>query len=300
MAPRFTYSRWDGTQVGFELDAERIFEEITDDLLYHGDLNNALRRMMQSGFTDRNGERLQGMREMLEKLRRKRKDSLDQYDLGGVYDDIAQELRDIVEQERRALDDLMRAARESGDQRRQDVTQESNEERNFQLDMLPPDLAGQVRELQQYDFAPTEAASSSSSSWTSCASNSCKYFNQMRGRDAERVARADAADEGHARCPNDSLQQHQRARTRRNRSTSSCSVTAISSRRTRRTSRSSRGDGPAYAAMQSMLNSDDARAAFQLQGRPRSSCSTISTCVAGRPARREPPVVPADGLGSEL
>ena len=42
MAPRFTYSRWDGTQVGFELDAERIFEEITDDLLYHGDINAAL------------------------------------------------------------------------------------------------------------------------------------------------------------------------------------------------------------------------------------------------------------------
>ena len=52
---------------------------------------------------------------------------------------------------------VMRQARESGDQRRQEVTQESNDERNFQLDMLPPDLAGQVRELQQYDFASSEA-----------------------------------------------------------------------------------------------------------------------------------------------
>ena len=42
MASRFTYSRWDGTQVGFELDADSILEEITDDLLYHGDLNNEL------------------------------------------------------------------------------------------------------------------------------------------------------------------------------------------------------------------------------------------------------------------
>jgi uncharacterized protein with von Willebrand factor type A (vWA) domain len=182
MAPRFTYSRWDGTQVGFELDAERIFEEITDDLLYHGDLNNALRRMMQSGFTDRNGERLQGMREMLEKLRRKRKDSLDQYDLGGVYDDIAQELRDIVEQERRALDDLMRQARESGDQRRQEVTQEANEERNFQLDMLPPDLAGQVRELQQYDFASSEAREQFEQLMDKLRQQLMQsYFNQMSG-----------------------------------------------------------------------------------------------------------------------
>ena len=35
---RFRYSRWDGTQVGFELDADDVFAEITDDLLYHGDL----------------------------------------------------------------------------------------------------------------------------------------------------------------------------------------------------------------------------------------------------------------------
>ena len=65
---RVRYSRWDGSQVGFELDADDVFGEITDDLLYHGDLNAALRRMMQSGFRDQNGERVQGIREMLEKI----------------------------------------------------------------------------------------------------------------------------------------------------------------------------------------------------------------------------------------
>src|SRR5581483_7016670 len=90
----FRYSRWDGTQVGFELDADSVLSQITDDLLYHGDLNAALRRLMQSGFRDKNGERLAGMRELLEKLRRRRKEQLEQYDLGGVYDDIAQELRE--------------------------------------------------------------------------------------------------------------------------------------------------------------------------------------------------------------
>src|SRR3954452_3861175 len=122
MASRFTYSRWDGTQVGFDLDADRILEEITDDLLYHGDLNAALRRLMQSGFRDRNGERLQGIRELLEKLRRRRRDELERYDLGGVYDDIAEELREVVEQERRSLDDLDQEARQSGDERRQEIT----------------------------------------------------------------------------------------------------------------------------------------------------------------------------------
>ena len=54
MAARFTYSRWDGTQRGFDLDADGLFDELTDDLLYHGDVNSALRRMMQEGMRDRN------------------------------------------------------------------------------------------------------------------------------------------------------------------------------------------------------------------------------------------------------
>ncbi len=182
MAARFTYSAWDGTQVGFELDAESVLAEITDDLLYHGDLNAALRRMMQSGFRDRNGEQLQGVRDMLEKLRRKRKDTLERYDLGGVYDDIAQELRDIVEQERGALDELARQARESGDQRRQEVTNQATEERQAQLDMLPPDLAGQVRELQQYDFTSAEAQQRFEALMDQLRQQIAQtYFNQMAG-----------------------------------------------------------------------------------------------------------------------
>ena len=104
MASRFTYSRWDGTQKGFELDAESLFDEITDDLLYHGDLNNALRRLMQQGLRDRNGERIQGLRELLEKLRQQREEIKDRGDLGGVYSEIAEELADIVDEERHAIE----------------------------------------------------------------------------------------------------------------------------------------------------------------------------------------------------
>ncbi len=154
---RVRYSRWDGSQTGFELDAYDVFGEITDDLLYHGDLNAALRRMLQSGFQDRNGEDLMGLREMLEKLRRKRRDQLEQYNLGGVYDDIAQELRDVVDQERESLDELATEARQSGDERRQEITEQVVSERQMQLDMLSPDLAGQVKDLQNYEFTSSEA-----------------------------------------------------------------------------------------------------------------------------------------------
>ena len=180
--PRFAYSRWDGTQTGFELDADGVFSEITDDLLYHGDLNAALRRMMQSGFRDQNGERIEGIRDMLEKLRRRRKDELEQHDLGGVYDDIAQELRDVVDQERAGIDDLQKEARESGDARRQEITDEVAAERNLALDMLPPDLAGQVRELQQYDFTSSEAREKFDALVDKLREQLMKsYFDQMAG-----------------------------------------------------------------------------------------------------------------------
>ena len=182
MTGRFSYSRWDGTQVGFELDADAVLSEITDDLLYHGDLNNALRRMMQSGFRDRNGERLEGIREMLEKLRRKRRDELERYDLGGVYDDIAQELREVVELERDALDEQLDQARQSGDPRREELAQQATEERHLQLDMLPPDLAGQVRELQQYEFQSAEARQRFEELLDQLRQQLAQsYFNQMAG-----------------------------------------------------------------------------------------------------------------------
>jgi uncharacterized protein with von Willebrand factor type A (vWA) domain len=157
MAARFTYSRWDGTQKGFEVDADSIFDELTDDLLYHGDINNALRRMMQQGFRDRNNERVEGLREMMEKLRQKRQEIKDSGDLGGVYEEIANELNDIIDEERHGVENQLRDAQQSGDERRAETAEATAMERNFRLDMLPDDLAGKVRELQSYDFASAEA-----------------------------------------------------------------------------------------------------------------------------------------------
>ena len=152
----YAYSAWDGTQTGFDISAEDLLAELGDDLLYDGDINSALRRMMQSGF-DIDGERIQGLQETLDKIRQERQDRLENYDLGGVYEEVASELRSVLDEERGSLDQLLEEARKSGDDRREDITQETVTNRNLQLDMLPPDLAGQVRELQKYDFTSAEA-----------------------------------------------------------------------------------------------------------------------------------------------
>jgi uncharacterized protein with von Willebrand factor type A (vWA) domain len=148
----FRYSAWDGTQKGFDLDADALLDEMTDDLLYHGDLHASLRRLMQQGMQDRNGEDLMGLREMLQKLRDQRREMLDRYDLGGVYEDIAEQLREIVDQEREGIDRRVDEARQSGDRRRQEIVDEVAQQRREQLDSLPPDLAGKVNELQAHDW----------------------------------------------------------------------------------------------------------------------------------------------------
>mgnify|MGYP006267930409 FL=1 len=157
MSTRFTYSRWDGTQKGFEVDADSLLESVTDDLLYHGDVNSALRRIMQQGMTDRNGERIAGLREMLDKVRKQREDILERSDLGGVYSEIAEALDDIVDEERHQLDRNVADAQASGDERRAENARSSAAEKHMELEMLPPDLAGKVKGLQNYNFESAEA-----------------------------------------------------------------------------------------------------------------------------------------------
>ena len=155
--PHFRYSAWDGTQRAFDLDADRLFDELADDLLYHGDVNSALRRIMQGGMTDRDGRNLKGIREMLDRLRERRREILDQHDLGGVFDEISQALDEVVQTERRALGGMVEQADASGDERRAELAGDSATMKNMELDMLPPDLAGKVRGLQSYEFESQQA-----------------------------------------------------------------------------------------------------------------------------------------------
>ena len=157
MGARFTYSRWDGTQKGFDLDAEAVLSELTDDLLYHGDLNSALRQLMREGMTDKDGNRIEGLRDLMERIRQRREEIQDSGDLGGVYSEIADALRDILDEERHTIENDLRAAEASGDERRAENARNSAMERNFRLDMMPDDLAGMVREMQHYDFQSQDA-----------------------------------------------------------------------------------------------------------------------------------------------
>ncbi len=301
--PHFRYSRWDGTQVGFDLDAEAILEEITDDLLYHGDLHAALRRMMQQGFRDRNGEQLMGMRDLMERLRRQRRDRLEQHDLGGVYEEIAEALREVLDTEREGLDELAREAAESGDQRRQEITDQVVAERNLQLDMLPPDLAGMVKELQQYEFTSSEARERFDELMEQLRAAARAELLQPDGRGhAGRQPRDHAADEGHAR------RAQRAARPEGGGPGHAAGLRAVHGalrrllpREPGDPRRAARADGPAHGGHAVDAQLDDARAAGPAPGPVRAAPRGHGPALADGPARRPPAAaVPADGLGAAL
>ncbi|MHB8680833.1 MAG: vWA domain-containing protein [Acidimicrobiales bacterium] len=157
MTRRWQYRRWDGSQRGAVDEIDDLFADLADDLLYHGDPDAALRRLLNQGYQRPDGDRVQGLRELMERLRRRRPVERDSGELGGAFHEIAQELDEVVAEERTGLDQLQEDARSSGDERRQEVTEEVVAERRMQLDLLPPDLASKVRGLQHYEFTSSQA-----------------------------------------------------------------------------------------------------------------------------------------------
>ena len=139
----FRYSRWDGTQSVPDLSADDVLDDIADDVLGYGDLKTALQRLMNQGLTPPQGARTPGLRDLLEKLRQRRQERLQQHDLGSAVEDIARKLDEVVRTERTAIEERLQDRER---QRRQQA-----------LDRIPPDAAGRLRGLQSYDFFDADA-----------------------------------------------------------------------------------------------------------------------------------------------
>src|SRR6516162_9899113 len=110
MTARYDYSEWDGTQEFADLDPDDLLAGLTEDLLSGGDLDDALRRLLRSGMRTADGRRMEGLRDMLEQLRRRRAELQAQGDPDGRLAKIAERLDAIEQQERGALDELSNEA----------------------------------------------------------------------------------------------------------------------------------------------------------------------------------------------
>ena len=100
---RYRYSEWDGTQEIPALDADEVIENLSDDLMNFGDLQHALRNLLQRGMRNQQGQRMQGLRDLLQQLRQQRRQTLDQYNLSSAFDDLKKRLNEIVQREKETI-----------------------------------------------------------------------------------------------------------------------------------------------------------------------------------------------------
>ena len=151
-ATRFRYSRWDGTQA-LEIAADDVLAAIADDLTEYGDLRWALRNLLSRGMHT-GDHRVQGLRDIMRKLRDRRRERLEQFDLSSVMRDIEQQLSRIVEMEQDTIDEWMdRDEDEDADRVLKDIAERNQEA----IDDLPEDVGGKMKTLEGYEFLNPDA-----------------------------------------------------------------------------------------------------------------------------------------------
>ncbi|MCZ6888612.1 MAG: VWA domain-containing protein [Gammaproteobacteria bacterium] len=156
-ATRFRYSEWDGSQQ-LDLSADDVLGAIADDLMEYGDLRWAMRNLMSRGMRIPHGGTMQGLRDMLKQLREKKRERLEQFDLSSVMKDIEEKLNEILEMEHDTIDEWLDQDRGQQEEKfSNEVLRQIAERNEKQLDELPNDTAGKVKELEKYEFLNPDA-----------------------------------------------------------------------------------------------------------------------------------------------
>lgn len=163
----YRYSRWDGTQQPFAPDGSELFDEIADSIFDSGDLESALNDLFRSGMESPDGNRMQGLQELTQRLRQQRNQELSRYDMDTVMDDLRERMQEVKKNELRGAKASVRQAEE----RMKDVPSELQEQMQSAMDLvnqraeaaqekidnLPPSVAGAVKELSDHDFIDSTA-----------------------------------------------------------------------------------------------------------------------------------------------
>ena len=143
----FRYSRWDGTQQLAELDADDLMDAMADDLLADGDMERAVQRLFRWGTQDREGRRVDGLRDLLEQLRQQRKNQLERHDMDSLMQDLQERLEKVKQTEREGIEKRVQSGREKTQQDadnsalQQMLEKLADQKREF-LDRLPESSAG--------------------------------------------------------------------------------------------------------------------------------------------------------------
>ena len=136
------YSRWDAT-LRDSFDSETVFDQLNEYMNDTGDLQQAMRRLMQKGI--KQGEKQsKGIDELLAQVAREMRKLYDEYRLQSAMDEVQQQLESIVDQEHRTLEELDQAG------------QDTQSKQQF-LNDLPGKVSEAVEKLSSYRFENSDA-----------------------------------------------------------------------------------------------------------------------------------------------
>ncbi|MBI4287674.1 MAG: VWA domain-containing protein [Chloroflexi bacterium] len=155
------YSQWDGSQEFQPPAPHDLMRRLADEMLDGRDLRHALRRLLEKGLHRPGGSPMSGIQDLLERLRSARERKLQQYNLGSALDDIQKQLNQVIDKERQTLRQRLNEGdrdrdrdqgRPPADPAMRKLLQDLARKRLQQLDALPSDIGGRIKQLRDYDF----------------------------------------------------------------------------------------------------------------------------------------------------
>src|SRR5512140_3824375 len=134
------YTQWDGTQ-RVRLNADQVFEKLSEYLSYTDDVQQALEWLMRQG-AEWEGMRVMGLDDFLEQVREELRQRYREVNLNNSLDEKQQRLEELLDLERDTLEERRPAA--------------AQEKLDF-LDGLPHRLSDAIERLKEYEFEDAQA-----------------------------------------------------------------------------------------------------------------------------------------------
>ncbi len=156
--PLYAYRRWDGSQQFEPFTASDLMEHLADRILEERDLWSALRDMLQRGAELPSGRNMSGLRDLLERLKERREQLLQRYNMDSIMGDIKERLEKVIQTERESIEKRMEGNQPGdSDEQFREMLQNMAKKHLDQLDSMPKDPGGQIQALRDYDFMDQEA-----------------------------------------------------------------------------------------------------------------------------------------------
>jgi len=154
---RYGFRRFGDDDDFDDLDVEEMLAHLADDFMESGDLDDAMDRLLRDGYTSEDGERIEGLRELLDRTRKKRRELEQQADPDGEMQRFRDWLEEIEAIEDGELDELLAEAQASNDERRKEVTNDLVDQKKMQRDLMSDRLGDRLGEYRDYEFVSSKA-----------------------------------------------------------------------------------------------------------------------------------------------